>query len=406
MNNPLSGHASAAASILFASLLCRPVLAENSLFQNLFFTLSQSNQLLCTTRENGFKSIPELLEIIQFYELNNPHHRQQAIAVLTDHKNQSHLEDLAAFRQACKISRTPELCILQLYWDDDQEATLRALALFYDTRTIIKHSEWYDLPRFNRDHLRLFEKGIRKIPAYLRTTISHAKPLSDFVAEVTNLPEKIQPFAREAQPIDYETSLWTDNTYPLKFIPGNGYGHEIVAQVFSGQNLIQFNVKAFDKGGDGNMYRDINLKYLVDFRLPILMHELAHTIDNFHFWNGQDDLYFFYWYRKISTDAATSAIIKKARLALWPSKWFEAYEYLWEVNEGRYNGRLQEKLAELIAQYILLPEQLKHSSPVAYQWLRQDVFLGIEYQGYASCMNPLVEPLDFWQDAIAKILGR
>ncbi len=387
------------------SLCCTPALAQNSLFQNRFFTLSQDNLLLCTTSEFGYKSHLQLQQIIDYYELNNPSQRKFAVKVLTDHKNPSHLEDLADYREKCQHTNAPELCVLENYWDS-HEAALRALALFYDTRTIVKHSERYNVPRFNQDHLRIFEKGIRKLPPFLRTTISRAKPLTEFEQVVANLPGTLQSIAREALPVDYETSLWNDYTYPLKIVPGNGYGHETVAQVFSGQNLILFNVKAFDKARDGRMYRDINLKYLVDFRLHILVHELAHTLDNFHFWNGRDDLYFFYWYRKISTDNETTRFIKQARLGLWPSKWFVAFEYLWEVNDGRYNGIIQEKLAELIAQYVLLPKQLKHTSPQAYAWLRDDVFLGIEYQGYESCLKPLVETLDFWQDAVAKVLGQ
>jgi len=169
--------------------------------------------------------------------------------------------------------------------------------------------------------------------------------------------------------------------------------------------LIIFTVKLFDKGKEGSIWRDINAEYLVDFRLPIVVHEIAHTIDNFHFWNGQDDLYFFNRYRKISTDEETTKIITEAKLALWPSKWFEAFEYLWEVHEGRYDGNTQEKLAELVAQYILIPERLQLSSSSAYSWLRDEVFRGIEYQGYDRCGIPILKPLNWWQNATARMLG-
>lgn len=377
---------------------------NHALFQNRFFKLSQDNSLVCATSEEGFKTLAELKTIIRYYEGHFPKLRRFAVAVLTDHADARHLDDLQAYRETCQTHESVELCLLEHYWDDE-EAALRALALFYDTKTIVKHSDLYDIPRFSVDHLRLFEKGIRKIPYFLRQSISKAKPLEKFAEVVQTLPLRLQPLVSDAMPEDYHSSLWSDHTYPLKLVPGKGYGQETVAQVFSGQNLIIFTVKAFDKGKDGRMYRDINLKYLVDFRLPILVHEIAHTIDNFHYWNGQDDLYFFYQYRKISNDNKTVQIIKEAKLALWPSKWFEAFEYLWEVNQGRYNGRIQEKLAELVAQYILLPEKLKLISPDAYQWLRGEVFQNLEYQGYDSCTSPVTETLDFWQDAVAKVLG-
>jgi len=375
------------------------------LFQNRFFTLSRDNQLICAGSEKQFKSQAELQRAINFYEKNAADLRHHSVAVLTDHTHPQHLLDLRDFREDCAISPSVDLCILEKYWNS-KEAALRVLALFYDTKMIIKHSDDYSIPRFKNDHLRVFEKGIRKIPPFLRKTISKAKPIKDLKKVIQKLPLSVQIIATEAFPEDYQTSIWTDQTHPLMIVPGTGFRGETVAQVYSGQNLIIFTIKAFDKAKDGQMYRDINLKYLVDFRLPILIHEIAHTIDNFHFWNGYDDLYFFYWYRKMSTDNATTKLILEAKLALWPSKWFEAFEYLWEVNEGRYNGRIQEKLAELVAQYVLLPERLQQSSPVTYRWLRDDVFKGIEYQGYDTCATPVTKPLNFWEDAIAKVLGQ
>ncbi len=375
------------------------------LFQNRFFTLSTDNSLICTTHEQGYFRPAELERVILFYQRNNPDLLKYSVQVLTDHSHPSHLADLAEYEQQCHTHTEPLRCILNHYWDSE-EAALRVLALFYDTKLIIKHSDDYSTPRFNDDHIRVFEKGIRKIPPFLRHEISRAKPNEHLRQQLKDIPIRIQSLILDAFPEDYATSTWTDQTKPLMMVPGTGYQQETVAQVFSGQNLIIFTPQAFDKAKDGNLYRDINIKYLVDFRLPILVHEIAHTIDNFHFWNGEDELYFFYWYRKISTDSATSQKIRQAKLALWPSKWFEAFEYLWEVNEGRYNGRIQEKLAELFAQYILIPERLKVSSPEAYRWLKEDVFKGIEYQGYDSCPQPVVEPLDFWQDAVARVLGQ
>lgn len=378
--------------------------AVTPLFQNRFYILSQDNSLICATHDEQFKSTEAIEQIIAYYESADPQRRGDAVAVLTDHADERYLSELEQFKTNCRTQLFPDLCLLEQYWDS-KEAALRALALFYDTKTIVKHSDDYDVRRFSVNHLRLFEKSVRKIPDFLRNTINKAKPLDNFQQVVSTLPVGVQPWVVEAMPKDYYSSLWRDHTYPLKLVPGYGYAGETVAQVFSGQNLIVINVKAFDKAIDGSMYRDINLKYLVDFRLPIIIHEIAHTIDNFHFWNGSDDLYFFYWYRKMSTDDATIRMIKEAKLALWPSKWFEAFEYLWEVNQGRYNGRIQEKLAELVAQYILLPERLQAISPAAYRWLRDDIFQGIEYQGYDTCPEPVTETLGFWQDAIAKVLG-
>ena len=391
----------------FNSAFAQPHKKSPILFQHRFFTLSKDNQLICATSEQQFKPSRELQKIIAYYEKNAADLRHHSVAVLTDHSHSDHLEDLQDFREECAETPPPsiDLCVLEKYWDS-KESALRALALFYDTKTIIKHSDNYDVRRFKNDHLRAFEKGIRKIPPFLRNSISQAKPIKDLEQVIQKLPAYVQPFATEAFPEDYNTSIWVDQTHPLMIVPGNGYSHETVAQVFSGQNLIIFNVLRFDKGKDDKVYRDIDLKYLVDFRLQILIHEIAHTIDNFHFWNGRDDLYFFYWYRKISTDSTTTKLIADAKLALWPSKWFEAFEALWDVNEGRYNGRVQEKLAELVAQYVLIPERLKESSPVAYQWLRNSVFKGIEYKGYDTCSNPVARPLGFFEDVFGKVLSR
>lgn len=383
------------------------VAAQEPLFQNRFFTLSQGNELLCATSEQQFLPTGQLAAILQFYENQHPNLRQQAVAVLTDHKSPEHLDDLASYREDCTDSASLDLCVLEHYWGN-QEAAWRALALFYDTKTVIKHSEdyRYQVKRFEADHLRLFEKAIRKIPAFLRQSISKAKPVDKLEQEIASKPTPIQTLIRDAFQDDYNTSIWQDHTHPLTFTPGIGFRSQTVAQVFSGQNLIVFTVKEFDKGKEGGVYRDINVEYQVDFRLPIVVHEIAHTIDNFHFWNGEDDLYFFYKYHKISNDEAIMKIIAEAKLALWPSKWFEAFEYLPEINAGRYDGNLQEKLAELVAQYILIPERLQPSAPTAYQWLRQTVFRGLEYQGYDTCPTPLTKPLSWWQRyASGKLLG-
>lgn len=378
------------------------------LFQHRFFTLSQGNELLCATSEQQFLPKERLTEIIQFYEKNQPNLRRQAIATLTDHKNQQRLDDLSDYREDCANSSSVDLCVLEKYWDD-QDAAWRALALFYDTKTIVKLSEdpHYLIKPFKADHVRIFEKAIRKIPAFLRQSISRAKPIKNLEQEIADKPNAIQELIKDAFQEDYNTSVWQDDRHPLTLVPGFGFRSQTVAQVFSGQNLIVFTVKEFDKGKEDSVYRDIGVQYLVDFRLPIVVHEIAHTIDNFHFWNGEDDLYFFYKYHKISNDAEIMKIITDAKLALWPSKWFEAFEYLHEVNDGRYDGNVQEKLAELIAQYILIPERLKQSAPSAYQWLRNEVFRGIEYQGYDSCPTPVTRPLTWWQKyGSGKQLGR
>ncbi|WP_150046356.1 hypothetical protein [Methylomonas rhizoryzae] len=397
---------SAAVGLLNGAALAQD--QAETLFQNRFFTLSKDNQLLCATSEQAFLPPSVLRAALQFYERGRPHLRAQAVAVLTDHKNPQHLEDLADYRADCQSNESPDLCVLEKYWGDT-DAALRALALFYDTKTIVKHSEdyRYQIKRFSEDHIRAFEKAVRKIPGFLRQSISKAKPIDKLAQEIADKPRAVQNLIREAYQDDYDTSIWQDYTHPLTLVPGIGFRSQTVAQVFSGQNLIVFTVSAFDKGKEGTVYRDINAEYLVDFRLPIAVHEIAHTIDNFHFWNGTDDLYFFYKYHKMSNDQQIMQIVSAAQLALWPSKWFEAFEYLHEVNAGRYDGSVQEKLAELVAQYILIPERLKISAPQAYQWLRHEVFRDIEYQGYDSCPQPVIRPLSWWQQyASGKILGR
>ena len=375
------------------------------LFQNQFFPLSSDESLLCTTDKQGFLSIAELEKTIEFYETSNPADlRKHAVAVLTDHSDPDHLEDLQDYKDNCQNSSSTDLCLLESYWNN-KEAALTALALFYDTKTIIKHGENYKARRFTLDHLHVFEKAIRKIPPFMRKKISKAKPIKELDNVIKDMDSNLQTLIHQAFPEDFSTSIWSDDTHPLTFVPGVGFKSQVVAQVYNGQNLIIFTVKAFDKAKDNRLYRDIDLRYLVDFRIPIIVHEIAHTIDNFHFWNGNDDLYFFFRYRKMSNDNETIKLINNAKLALWPSKWFEAFEYLWEVNDGRYDGQIQEKLAELVAQYILIPERLKQSAPEAYTWLRDDVFKKIEYSGYDSCPSPIVKPLNWWEHAIAKVLG-
>jgi len=376
------------------------------LFQNIFFPLSVDESLLCTTDKNGYNSIVDLNNTIEFYEKNNPLElRKHAVAVLTDHSDPEHVEDLQDYKEDCQQASSIDLCILEKYWDS-REAALLALALFYDTKTIVKHGEDYKARRFTIDHLRVFEKAIRKIPPFMRRSISKAKPIKELDKVIKDLDSEVQTLIQDAFPEDFATSIWSDDTHPLTFVPGVGFQSQVVAQVYNGQNLIIFTVKAFDKAKDGRLYRDIDLRYLVDFRIPIIVHEIAHTIDNFHFWNGNDELYFFYRYKKISNDNQTIKLINNAKLALWPSKWFEAFEYLWEVNDGRYDGQTQEKLAELVAQYVLIPERLKQSTPEAYAWLRDSVFKKIEYTGYDSCPAPIVMPLTWWEHSIAKLLGR
>lgn len=386
-------------------LLANPQTLGAPLFQNRFFPLSTDQSLICQTSETGHVPIKKLHETILFYEKNNPTLRHYSVAVLTDHNNADHRKDIADYKEDCITATSTDLCLLEKYWDD-KEAALRALALFYDTKTIVKHGEDYEARRFTNNHLRVFEKAIRKIPPFLRKKISKAKPIRNLDKAIEDLDANVQTLIQKAFLKDFTTSIWSDDTHPLTFVPGVGFKSQVVAQVYNGKNLIIFTIKAFDKGKDGRLYRDIDLRYLVDFRIPIIVHEIAHTIDNFHFWNGDDTLYFFYRYRKISTDHKTVQIIMDSKLALWPSKWFEAFEYLWEVNEGRYDGQTQEKLAELVAQYILIPKRLKRSTPEGYQWLRDTVFNNIEYRGYDACSNAITKPLNWWEHAIAKVLGQ
>ncbi len=374
------------------------------LFQNKYFKLSQNSDLLCATSSENFFSNSELLAIIDYYEQNSTFLRRRVIQLLTNHISQEHKNFLIEANQSCQDNESIGLCVLEKYWQS-KEAALRVLALFYDTKTIIKHNDDYDFPRFTEDHIRSFEKAIRKIPVFMRTSITKAKPIRKLREFIKDLPPSKQKLIIDAFPEDSETRVWLDDTHPLSLLPGTGFMGQVVAQVFNGRNSVVFTIDSFDKAKDGEIYRDIDLKYLVDFRLALIIHELAHVIDNFFFWDGKQDLYFFYRYRKISTDTRMRDYIDSSKLALWPSKWFEAFEYLYEVNEGRYNGTVQEKFAELFAQYILIPEKLKSVSPLGYAWMRDDIFQGIEYQGYEHCNKQITRHLTWWEDAIAKPLG-
>ncbi|MGR9051546.1 MAG: hypothetical protein ACU84J_02755 [Gammaproteobacteria bacterium] len=377
------------------------------LFQNRFFTLSEDAALLCGTSSEGHLPVAELERAITFYEAGNPRLRETAVAYLTQHTDLDFLTELRHIREDCSDNGEDALCILENYWGN-RESALRVLALFYDTKTVIKHGNRYGEPRFEEDHLRAFEKSLRKIPPFMRDFITKAKPLGnlDHVFKQIEVPAHTRQLILEAYPKDNETRVWVDGTQPLSIIPGIGFRQQVVAQVYSGSNNIIFTIKNFDKAKEGHSYLDIGLTYLVDFRIPLIVHELGHVIDNFHFWDGKETLYFFLWYRKMSTDIVYVHLIKDSELALWPSHWFNAFEYLWEVNNGRYNGKINEKLAELFAQYILLPEELKTGSPNAYAWLRDEIFKGIEYAGYESCAQPVVRDLTWWEHATARPLGR
>jgi hypothetical protein len=374
------------------------------LFQNKFFTLSQNSELLCATSSENYLSNAELNTVVSYYEQSHPGLRQDAVRLLTNHISPKHKEFLTEAEHSCLQAESVDLCVLQKYWQNP-EAALRVLALFYDTKTIIKHNDDYYFPRFTEDHIRSFEKSIRKIPIFMRTSIVNAKPIRKLKEFIKDLPPSKQELIIEAFPKDSETRVWLDDTHPLSLLPGTGFMGQVVAQVFNGRNSVVFTINSFDKAKDGKIYRDIDLKYLVDFRMALIVHELAHVIDNFFFWDGAQDLYFFYQYRKISTDIRMREYVNTSKLALWPSKWFEAFEFLWEVNEGRYNGTVQEKFAELFAQYILIPEQLKKVSPLGYAWIRDSIFQGIEYSGYSNCNQEITRRLTWWEDAVAKPLG-
>jgi hypothetical protein len=204
------------------------------LFQNRFFLLSTDSSLICTTNETGFLTIPELIKTITFYEKNNPAElRKHSVAVLTDHSNPGHMEDLQDYKEDCKESAQKDLCLLENYWNSE-EAALRALALFYDTKTIIKHGENYKVRRFTIDHLRVFEKSIRKIPSFMRKNISKAKPIRDLDKATENIDAMMRHLIKEAFPADFATSIWSDDTHPLTFVPGLGFRSVVVAQVYNG----------------------------------------------------------------------------------------------------------------------------------------------------------------------------
>jgi hypothetical protein len=376
----------------------------HDLFQNKFFTLSQNSELLCATSSENYLSNAELNAVVSYYEQNRPGFRHDAVQLLTNHISPEHQAFLEEAKTSCLQAESVDLCVLQKYWQNP-EAALRVLALFYDTKTIIKHNDDYYFPRFTEDHIRSFEKSIRKIPVFMRASITNAKPIRKLKEFIKDLPPSKQELIIEAFPKDSETRVWLDDRHPLSLLPGEGFMGQVVAQVFNGRNSVVFTIDSFDKAKDGGIYRDIDLKYLVDFRLALIIHELAHVIDNFFFWDGAQDLYFFYRYRKISTDSRMREYVNTSKLALWPSKWFEAFEFLWEVNEGRYNGTVQEKFAELFAQYILIPERLKEVSPLGYAWIRDSIFQGIEYTGYSHCNQEITRSLTWWEDAIAKPLG-
>jgi len=150
---------------------------------------------------------------------------------------------------------------------DDREAAWRALALFYDTKTSSSAADDtnYLIPQFTAITCVSSKKPYARFRRFCgnasarpnRSTIWKKKSPTSHGDAGT---DSATPFRKITKPASGQ-----DHTHPLTLVPGMGFRSQTVAQVFSGQNLIVFTVKAFDKGKEGSIYRDIDVEYLVDF---------------------------------------------------------------------------------------------------------------------------------------------
>lgn len=346
-------------------------LASHRLFERRLFRLDVTSKLTCQSSEGAQIAYKEILKAIAFYEAREPATVEKAALLLTQHSNSAHSRRVNEYRSKCASERNASRCLIRKYWEDEELAN-RVLAIFYDTGIVIQRDNADKFATFTIDQVMAIEKSIRKIPTPLLSKMSKGGSETG-----SGLPGE-----------------WVVNgQIPITIVPGLTSG--ALGSVVSGSNLISFNAELLDRAKSGQKYSDVGYQFLADFRLHMIIHEMAHVLDGLFFLNDQSKAYFFHHY--VSHDPVAKPIIDESSAALWPSHWWDALEGRPGISNGRYATNNQEKFAEFFSQYILFPQGLKHEAPQMYDWLKKTVFAGIEYTGYESCRSEIVRPLANWE---------
>lgn len=361
----------------FASEQTDIEVGSSPLFESKFFTLStRADDVLCGGNDDGILDEAQIEQAIDYYESKNPNLASKAVEYLTGHVNSEFKEKLEGYKKRCAETTNPDHCILEKYWGNKKLAR-RVLALFYDTKASVKTSIDSGVKPFEPEHVYSIEKAVRRFPSHVREKISRAKNKKS-----TLFPDEI---------------FWNEGGKPLEFNPigDSGLGGDSIAYVLKGTNQVFVNPSWINLAKAGQKYTDLDLSFMTDFRPQFIVHEIAHVVDYYFFWNEREiRLPLFEHPSFVSANQEHQGIIEEAKLSKWPTNWFDAFTDLPDVSEdGVYNGSLPEKFAELVAQYMLLPEELRMKSSEAYSWLRGTFFQGIEYEGYSSCPESVVRPL-------------
>lgn len=349
---------------------------ESSLFQHRYFTLQTDSNVLCGDSDTGNLTEEFLERVIKFYETQNPGIGTRAVSFLTTHQNPAHQIKVKDFEARCSTVDEPHRCVFYKYWGNKQTARL-VLALFYDTKVVLQRTNDKKYLAFSLDQIQLFAKSIRRIPVELRQKMANAKLY------------------------EWQTP-WEDGTIPMSLTPmeRGAFGAKALGEVSRGSNIVGLHYRSLDAGKEGNKYSDLGLEFLVDFRFQLVLHEMAHVVDDYFFWDGTGSLGMFKDFPELSYSEKGKSVLVED-LAIWPSGWWYAFDHLSEVSEGRYVGNLDEKFAEAFAQYILIPTLLKKVAPETYQWLHDTVFSGVTYEGYDSCTEKIVRPLTSFENLIS-----
>lgn len=185
---------------------------------------------------------------------------------------------------------------------------------------------------------------------------------------------------------------------PMVVAPMSG---DSIGSVFIGSNQIFLQTQNIEAAKDGAKYKNLNLAFLVDFRLQMVVHEMGHVVDNMLTYTTRDKTCAYFQCRRQSD--SLKIILNRNRAAEWPNRWWSAFTNLSEIQNERYEANDVERFAEFFAQYILMPIKLKAEAPEVYEALKAQVFRGVEYQGYETCST--VRELKWHEKALAPRLN-
>lgn len=346
---------------------------QKGLFKNLFFKFSAGNELPCSTSNEGLLTDREIDQVISYYETLVPNLRENSVKYFfLQHQNKNIIQKIQTYWQICNGR---SLCVFEKYWGGSNKISLRALALFYDTRTILLRSNESAHEAFTISQVGAIEKTIRKIPIHIRQKIAYGR----FGYGVV-MPNHRQPLTFAAMKTK------------------NSFGRAVV---IAGSNLVSV-ADSIDDAADGKAYKNINLKYLVDFRLQMLIHEVGHVVNHHLIWNYETDPK--NWSFDHFFNLQNKNILDSHVPVLWVNRFFEGQEIPGVIENGRYIKHSGEKFAEFFAQYILMPQTLKDQNPQIYNLLYAKVFNGVQYQGYESCSKPTVKELSWIEKLTALTL--